>query len=77
LRVRFAPVDLGAFGSWQRKHLNLANRNVLILANPSAAEVWSAVKPNHWIMPWHELLQGDMNRRDQLCTLRQFKALYD
>jgi len=70
-------IDQTVFTPWLKKHLNLANRKVLVLANPSAAEVLSAVNPDHWIVPWHELLQGDMNRGDQLCTLHQFKALCD
>ena len=68
-------IDQTVFTPWLKKHLNLAHRKVLVLDNPSAAEVFSAVNPDHWIVPWHELLQGDMNRGDQLCTLHQFKAL--
>ena len=41
-------------------YLNLANRKVLVLVNPSAAEALSEVEPDYWIVPWHELLQGDI-----------------
>ena len=60
-----------------KKHLNLAKRKVVVLNNPNAAEVLSAVQPGHWIVPWHQLLQGDMNHGEQLCTVQQLKALCD
>ena len=70
-------IDQAVFTPWLKKHLNLANRKVLVLDNPSAPEVLSAVKPGHWIVPWHKLLQGSVNRGDELCDVRQLKALCD
>ena len=68
-------IDQTVFTPWLKKHLNLANRKVVVLNNPNAAEVLSAVQPGHWIVPWHQLLQGDMNHGEQLCTVQQLKAL--
>ena len=70
-------IDQTVFTPWLKKHLNLAKRKVVVLNNPNAAEVLSAVQPGHWIVPWHQLLQGDMNHGEQLCTVQQLKALCD
>jgi hypothetical protein len=70
-------IDQTVFTPWLKKHLNLANRKVVVLNNPNAAEVLSAVQPGHWIVPWHQLLQGEINHGEQLCTVQQLKALCD
>ena len=53
-------IDQTVFTPWLKKHLNLANRKVIVLNNPNAAEVLSAVHPGHWIVPWNKLLHGNM-----------------
>ena len=46
-------IDQTVFTLWLKKYPNLAKRKVVILNNPNAAEVLSAVQPGHWIVPWH------------------------
>ena len=70
-------IDQTVFTPWLKKQLNLANRKVVVLNNPNAAEVLSAVQPSHWIVPSHQLLQCDMNHGEQLCTVQQLMALSD
>jgi hypothetical protein len=70
-------IDQTVFTPWLKKHLNLAKRTVVVLNNPNAAEVLSAVKPDHWIVPWHKLLQGNLNSGEELCAVRQLRALCD
>ena len=70
-------IDQTVFIPWLKKHLNLAKRKVVVLNNPNAAKVLSAVQPGHRIVHWHQLLQGDMNHGEQLCTVQQLKALCD
>ena len=70
-------IDQTVFTPWLKKHLNLANRKVIVLNNPNAAEVLSAVHPGHWIVPWNKLLHGNMRHGEQLCTVQKLKALCD
>ena len=70
-------IDQTVFTPWLKKNLNLAKRKVVVLNNPKAAEVLSAVQPGHWIVPWYHFLQGDMKHGEQLCTAQQLKALCD
>ena len=70
-------IDQTVFTPWLKKHLNLANRKVIVLNNPNAAEVLSAVQPGHWIVPWNKLLHGNMRHGEQLCTVQKLKALCD
>ena len=63
------------FTPWLRRTLVLKNRRVIVLANPVAADVLSAVDSRHWIVPWPELLNGEIGTGEQLCAAQKLKAL--
>ena len=63
------------FTPWLRRTLELKNRRVIVLANPVAADVLSAVESRHWIVPWPELLNGEIETGEQLCAAQKLKAL--
>jgi len=63
------------FTPWLRRTLLLKNRRVIALANPVAADVLSAVESRHWIVPWPELLNGEIGTGEQLCAAQKLKAL--
>ena len=63
------------FTPWLRRTLELKNRRVIVLANPVAADVLSAVDSRHWIVPWPELLNGEIGTGEQLCAAQKLKAL--
>ena len=43
-------IDQTVVTPWLKKHLDLAKRKVVVLNNPNAAKVLSAVQPGHWIV---------------------------
>ena len=63
------------FTPWLRRTLELKNRRVIVLANPVAADVLSAVDSRHWIVPWPELLNEEIETGEQLCAAQKLKAL--
>ena len=63
------------FTPWLRRTLVLKNRRVIVLANPVAADVLSAVESRHWIVPWPELLNEEIETGEQLCAAQKLKAL--
>ena len=63
------------FSPWLRRTLLLKNRRVIALANPVAADVLSAVESRHWIVPWPELLNEEIETGEQLCATQKLKAL--
>lgn len=63
------------FTPWLRRTLVLKNRRVIALANPVAADVLSAVESRHWIVPWPELLNEEIETGEQLCAAQKLKAL--
>ena len=63
------------FTPWLSRRLVLKNRRVIVLANPVAANVLSAVNSRHWIVPWPELLKEEIEAREQLCAAQKLKAL--
>ena len=63
------------FTPWLRRTLLLKNRRVIALANPVAADVLSAVESRHWIVPWPELLNGEIETGEQLCAAQKLRAL--
>ena len=63
------------FTPWLRRTLVLKNRRVIVLANPVAADVLSAVDSRHWIVPWPELLNGEIETGEQLCAAQKLRAL--
>lgn len=63
------------FTPWLRRTLVLKNRRVIVLANPVAADVLSAVDSRHWIVPWPELLNEEIETGEQLCAAQKLKAL--
>jgi hypothetical protein len=60
---------------WLRRHLSLADRRVIALPNPVAADVLADVDPRHWIVPWNDLLQGQIRSGAQFCTEPRLKVL--
>ena len=63
------------FTPWLRRTLLLRNRRVIVLDNPVAANVLAEVDSRHWIVPWHALLNGDIQSGEQLCAEPKLKAL--
>ena len=60
---------------WLRRHLALADRRVIALPNPVAADVLVDVDPRHWIVPWTDLLQGRIRTGAQFCTEQRLQVL--
>ena len=60
---------------WLRRHLALADRRVIALPNPVAADVLADVDPRHWIVPWTDLLQGRIRTGAQFCTEQRLQVL--
>ena len=60
---------------WLRRHLQLANRSVVVLPNPVAASVLADVDPTHWIVPWGDLLQGKISSGSELCATPSLRVL--
>ena len=63
------------FTPWLRRTLVLKNRRVIVLPNPVAADVLADVQNHHWIVPWHALLNGDIQTGQQLCSEPRMSAL--
>ena len=63
------------FTPWLRRTLLLRDRRVIVLDNPVAADVLAEVDSRHWIVPWHALLNGDIQSGEQLCAEPKLKAL--
>ena len=59
---------------WLRRNLALADRTVIVLPNPVAADVLADVDPNHWIVP-RDLLQGKIVTGAQLCAEQRLQVL--
>ena len=55
--------------------LLLGNSRVIVLPNPVAADALAEVDSRHWIVPWYELLNGDIQTGEQLCAEPKLKAL--
>jgi hypothetical protein len=60
---------------WLKQALQLANRRVIVLSNPEAAQALAEVNPRHWLVPWPELLEGRITSGAQLCERPNFRAL--
>ena len=63
------------FTPWLRRTLLLKDRRVIVLPNSEAADVLEEVDSRHWIVPWHELLNGGIQTGKQLCTEPKLRAL--
>ena len=61
--------------SWLRRQLKLRSRRILMLQNPEGAEVLADVNPDHWIVPWNDLLSGRSNSGNDLCSSSGLKRL--
>ena len=68
-------VDESIMTPWLSRKLQLKSRRVLVLKNPDAAEALAEVDPNHWIVPWNELMSGRITHGRDLCGFAGFKAL--
>ena len=60
---------------WLRKNLNLQSRDVLVLNNPEAQDVLDGVDPRHWMIPWHDLLEGRVSKGSALCQMPDLRPL--
>ena len=41
-----------------KRQRKLRSRRVLVLRNPDTSEALADVDPEHWIVPWNDLLSG-------------------
>lgn len=60
---------------WLRRQLKLRSRRILVLQNPEAADVLADVNPEHWIVPWDDLLRGSTKSGNDLCSFSGLKRL--
>ena len=60
---------------WLKFQLKLRSRRVLVLRNPEASEALADVDPEHWIVPWNDLLSGRITLGNDLCLLARLRAL--
>ena len=60
---------------WLRKNLGLIDRSVVVLPNPLAADALAGVDPRHWIVPWGELIQGEISTGAELCKSSGLRVL--
>ena len=65
------------FTPWLREQLQLKQRAVVVLSNPVAAAVLTDVKPQHWIVPWGDLLDGRITSGADLCATTALQVLCD
>ena len=68
-------VEQSIMTPWLRRQLKLRSRSILVLQNPEAAEVLADVNPEHWIVPWNDLLRGRITNGNDLCSSSGLKAL--
>ena len=59
----------------ERRQLKLRSRRILVLQNPEAADVLADVNPDHWIVPWNDLLSGRITSGNDLCSSSGLKRL--
>ena len=52
---------------WLRRQLKLRSRRILVVQNPEVADVLADVNPDHWIVPWNDLLSGKITSGNDLC----------
>ena len=43
---------------WLKRQFKLRSRRVLVFRNPEVSEALADVDPEHWIVPWNDLLSG-------------------
>ena len=60
---------------WLRRQLQLRSRRILVVHNPEAAEVFADVNPEHWIVPWNDLLNGRIKNGEDLCLFAGLREL--
>lgn len=60
---------------WLRRNLRLADRTIVVLPNPMAAAVFAEVDPRYWIVPWGDLLKGNVVTGSELCQSPGFRKL--
>ena len=60
---------------WLREQLRLQDRVVVVLPNPVAWDVLADVDPAHWIVPWRDLLKGNIQTGSELCKAQGLRAL--
>ena len=60
---------------WLRRQLKLRSRRILVLQNPEAADVLADVNPDHWIIPWNDLLSGRITSGNDLGSSSGLKWL--
>ena len=60
---------------WLRRQLKLRSRRILVLQNPGVADVLADVNPEHWIVPWRDLLGGRISKGAALCEIEGLRLL--
>ena len=60
---------------WLKRRLQLRSRTILVLQNPEAADVLADVQPEHWIVPWNELLRGQIRTGNDICQASRLREL--
>ena len=68
-------VDRMIFTPWLRDQLKLENRSVVVVLNPAAATALMDVDPRHWMVPWGDLLDGDISMGRDLCETHSLHGL--
>ena len=68
-------VEEAIMTSWLRRQLKLRSRRILVLQNPEAAEVLADVNPEHWIVPWSDLLGSRISKGAALCEIEDLRSL--
>ena len=64
-----------SYTKWLRKSLNLSDRRVLVLPSRQAGSALGDVDPDHWIVPWRDLLTGKIRVGYELCAKQKLNAL--
>ena len=60
---------------WLKRQLKLRSRRVLVFRNPEVSEALADVDPEHWIVPWNDLLSGRIASGNDLCSFSGLKEL--
>ena len=68
-------VDRMIFTPWLPDQLKLENRSVVVVLNPAAATALMDVDPRHWMVPWGDLLDGDISMGRDLCETHSLHGL--
>ena len=63
------------FSPWLKKHLDLPNRRLLVLASPQTSAVRKAIPQQFWFVPWDAIDSGAVQSGKDLCKRNFFMPL--